>query len=51
MRNYIYAQFTKPLREQICINVEALALAHGLEIEYIRKKDFHQGNRSIFATP
>jgi hypothetical protein len=51
MTGYLYAQhirifdyvpFARSLREQICANAEALAEANGLEIEYIRKKNFRK---------
>jgi hypothetical protein len=45
IRIFDYVQFAQPLREQICANAEALAQANGLEIEYIRKKDFRKEDR------
>ena len=45
IRIFDYAQFSQPLHEQICTNAEALAQANGLEIEYIRKKDFRKEDR------
>jgi DNA-binding transcriptional ArsR family regulator len=45
IRIFDYAQFAQPLREQICANAEALAQANGLEIEYIRKKNFRKEDR------
>jgi hypothetical protein len=45
IRIFDYAQFTQPLHEQICAHSEAIAQANGLEIEYIRKKDFRKEDR------
>jgi len=45
IRIFDFAQFAQPLREQICANAEALAAAHGLQIEYIRKKNFRKEDR------
>ena len=45
IRIFDYVQFAQPLREQICANAEALAQANGLEIEYIRKKNFRKEDR------
>jgi len=45
IRVFDYANFSQPLREQICAHAEALAQANGLEIEYIRKKDFRKEDR------
>ena len=45
IRIFDYAQFAQPLSEQICENAKRLAQEHGLEIEYIRKKNFRQENR------
>ena len=45
IRIFDYAKFAEPLREQIRKNAEALADANGVQIEYIRKKDFRKENR------
>src|SRR4030042_2394480 len=45
IRIFDFAQFAQPLREAICANAEALAAAHGLQIEYIRKKNFRKEDR------
>lgn len=45
IRIFDYVQWVQPLREEICANAEALATAHGLEIEYIRKKNFRKEDR------
>jgi hypothetical protein len=44
IRIFDFAQFAQPLSEQIRENTERLAQAHGLEIEYIRKKNFRDGS-------
>jgi hypothetical protein len=45
IRIFDYAQFSQPLHEQIVAHAEAVAKANGLEIEYIRKKDFRKEDR------
>jgi hypothetical protein len=45
IRIFDYAQFAKPLTEQIRAKAEEIARAHGLEIEFIRKKNFRQEAR------
>lgn len=45
IRIFDYAQFAKPLAEQIRANAEEIARAHGLEIEFIRKKNFRLETR------
>jgi hypothetical protein len=45
IRIFDYAQFAQPLREQICARAAALAQEAGLEIEYIRKKNFRKEDR------
>jgi hypothetical protein len=45
IRIFEYAQFAEPLRERIRANAEALAAAKGVEIEFVRKKDFRKENR------
>jgi hypothetical protein len=45
IRIFDYTQFAKPLSDQIRANAEALAQANGLEIEFIRKKNFRKEER------
>jgi hypothetical protein len=45
IRIFDYAKFAEPLRERIRGNAEALAEAHGVKIEFVRKKDFRKENR------
>jgi DNA-binding transcriptional ArsR family regulator len=45
VRIFDYARFAEPLSEQIRENAERLAQEHGLEIEYIRKKNFRKEDR------
>ena len=45
IRIFDYAKFADGLRERVRENAEALALANGLEIEFMRKKDFRKENR------
>jgi len=45
IRIFDYAQFAKPLTDQIRANAEEIARVHGLEIEFIRKKNFRQEAR------
>jgi len=45
IRIFDYAKFAEPLREHIRENAEALAQAHGIKIEFTRKKDFRKENR------
>jgi hypothetical protein len=45
IRIFDYAQFAEPLSEQIRENAERLAQQHGLQIEYIRKKNFRKEER------
>ena len=45
IRIFDYAQFSQPLHEQMVAHAEAVAKANGLEIEYIRKKDFRKEDR------
>lgn len=45
IRIFDYARFAEPLRERIRANAEALAEANGLQIEFIRKKDFRKEER------
>jgi hypothetical protein len=46
IRIFDYTQFVEPLRDEIRVRAEALAQKNGLEIEYIRKKDFRKEERS-----
>jgi hypothetical protein len=45
IRIFDYAKFAEPLSGQICENAKRLAQEHGLEIEYIRKKNFRKEDR------
>jgi hypothetical protein len=45
IRIFDYAKFAEPLRERIRENAEALADANGIQIEFVRKKDFRKENR------
>jgi len=45
IRIFDYAQFAEPLREGLRENAEALAAANGVQIEFIRRKDFRKENR------
>ena len=45
IRIFDYPKFAEPLRERIRANAEALAAANGVEIEFVRKKDFRKENR------
>ena len=45
VRVFDYVQFAAPLREQIRANAEALAAAHKIKIEFVRKTDFRKENR------
>lgn len=45
IRIFDYAQFAEPLRERIRANAEALSVAKGVKIEFIRKKDFRKESR------
>ena len=45
IRIFDYAQFTKPLAEQIKANAERLAADAGLAIEYIPKRNFRKEDR------
>ena len=40
-----YAQFAKPLREEIRVIAEMIAQAHQFKIEFIRKKTFRKEDR------
>ena len=45
IRIFDYAQFAKPLTDQIRANAEAIARANGLEIEFIHKRNFRKEDR------
>lgn len=45
VRIFDYTKFVTPLREQIREHAEALAKANGLQIEFIRKKNFRKEDR------
>jgi hypothetical protein len=45
IRIFDYPEFAQGLREQLRSNAEALAQANGLEIEFIRKKNFRKEER------
>jgi hypothetical protein len=45
IRIFDYFEFAQGLREQIRSNAEAIAQANGLEIEFIRKKNFRKEDR------
>lgn len=45
IRIFDYPEFAQGLREQLRSNAEALAQANGLEIEFIRKKNFRKEDR------
>lgn len=45
IRIFDYTRFAEPLREQIRKNAEEIACSSGLEIEFIRSKNFRQDDR------
>jgi pyoverdine/dityrosine biosynthesis protein Dit1 len=45
IRIFDYTQFVEPLRDEIRLRAEALGRDHGVEIEFIRKKDFRKERR------
>ena len=45
IRIFDYTQFAEPLRDEIRVRAEELAQKNGLEIEFIRKKDFRKEER------
>ncbi len=45
IRIFDYTQFVEPLRDEIRLQAEELAQKNGLEIEFIRKKDFRKEKR------
>src|ERR1017187_7629773 len=44
-RVFDYPRFAEPFRDQIRENAEKVASDHGIEIEYIRKKNFRKEDR------
>jgi len=45
IRIFDFTQFVKPLTDAIKANAEALALARGLRIDYVRKKNFRKEDK------
>jgi hypothetical protein len=45
MRIFDFTQFVKPLTDTIKSNAEELAAAHGLSIDYVRKKNFRKEDK------
>jgi hypothetical protein len=45
IRIFDYTQFAEPLRDEIRLHAERLAQENGLEIDFIRKKDFRKEQR------
>jgi hypothetical protein len=45
IRIFDYTRFAEPLRDEIRLHAEELAQKNGLEIEFIRKKDFRKEKR------
>lgn len=45
IRIFDYTQFVEPLRDEIRVRAEETAQKNGLEIEFIRKKDFRKEDR------
>jgi hypothetical protein len=45
IRIFDYTQFVEPLRDEIRVRAEEMAQKNGLEIEFIRKKDFRKEDR------
>ena len=45
IRIFDYVRFTEPLRDEIRQNAERIARENGVEIEFIRKKDFRKEDR------
>lgn len=45
IRIFDYTDFVEPIREQIRLNAEKLAEENGLEIDFIRKKNFRKEDR------
>lgn len=45
IRIFDYPGFAQGLRDQICSNTETLAQANGIEIEFVRKKNFRKEDR------
>jgi hypothetical protein len=45
IRVFDFTQFARPLTDAIKANAEALAVANGLTIDYVRKKNFRKEDR------
>jgi len=45
IRIFDYTKWAEPLRDNICANAERLATENGLQIEFIRKKNFRKEDR------
>jgi hypothetical protein len=45
IRIFDYPRWAQPLREALRLNTERLAAEHGLEIQFIRRKNFRKENR------
>ena len=45
VRIFDYPRFAEPFRDQLRENAEKLAADHGIEIEFIRKKNFRKEDR------
>src|SRR3982750_1512815 len=45
IRIFDFTQFAKPLTDAIKANAEELAAANGLQIDYVRKKNFRKEDR------
>src|ERR1700719_4186058 len=45
IRIFDFTQFAKPLTEAIKTNAEELAVANGLKIDYVRKKNFRKEDK------
>lgn len=45
IRIFDFTAFAKPLTDQIKTNAEALAAAHGLQVDYVRRKNFRKEDR------
>jgi hypothetical protein len=45
IRIFDYTDFVEPMREEIRINAEKIAVENGLEIDFIRKKNFRKEDR------
>ena len=45
IRIFDLAQWAKPFADQLCARAQALAVEHGLKVDYIRRKDFRKEDR------